>query len=286
MKKLFNLKVLSVLVLLCALVIVLILWPGRSHNGKNSSGMGISLISPAFAQERNADFLEREAGMSAYTNVGRSIDLAKAKLAFRTIERETNDYVIGSVALSGYAETEDVHVYVHKDGWIVAYYLKAEPTSKIVDWNGYSGGKITKTKLDIALLFVCSTAEVGMKDVKYYDFRYPDANRLMIVAEAMWNDKQEALETFKIKLPSDFNFHERSFSHYSKRSSGGYDHPSIMYINEKQISIITRNYQSITNYGFLSQTLLPFDTFHVIKIYSLMSDNTSYGAIVLVYQES
>lgn len=78
-------------------------------------------------------FLEEEAGISAYTNVGEAINLGNAKTAFGTIEYETSDYIIGSVPLPDYAETEDVHAYVHKDGWVVAYYLEDEPVAKIVE---------------------------------------------------------------------------------------------------------------------------------------------------------
>ena len=283
MKKGYLTKLSLILCIIVILVLTTIIWQLSLPEEKRSSGMGISLIRPAFAQADKGNFLEQEAGMSAYTNVGRNIDLAKARLAFKTIERETSDYVIGSVALPSYAETEDVHVYVHKDGWIVAYYLKAEPTAKIVDWNNYSGGKITKTKLDIALLFTCSTAEVGLKDVKYYDFRYPDANRLMIVAEAMWSEGEKVSETFKIKLPSDFNFYERSFSHYY--SGLLYEVPTTeMYINNNRISTISA--KTAINYGAITQTLLPFDIFHVIRIYNRYAQSTSYGAIVLVYQET
>ena len=77
-------------------------------------------------------FLEDEAGISAYMNAGQNIDLNLAKKAYRTIEEETEQYIIGSVKLTGYSETEDVHAYVHKDGWIVTYYLKDEPSAKIL----------------------------------------------------------------------------------------------------------------------------------------------------------
>ncbi len=46
---------------------------------------------------------------------------------FRTIEAETNDYIIGSVDLQDYPEQFDTHVYIHRDGWFMAYYLAADP---------------------------------------------------------------------------------------------------------------------------------------------------------------
>ncbi len=104
--------------------------------------MGISLIRPAFAQEAEASFLEKEAGISAYTNLNQKIDLVKVKTAFRTVEKETSTYIVGSVPVPGYDEDSwkewpDVHCFVHKDGWIVAYYLADVPTSKIMYWMGW-----------------------------------------------------------------------------------------------------------------------------------------------------
>ena len=66
--------------------------------------------------------LDEEAGISAYYKTPGAMTLSQARSAFRTIEIETNDYLIGSVAVPGYVEHFDVHVYVHKDGWILAYY--------------------------------------------------------------------------------------------------------------------------------------------------------------------
>jgi hypothetical protein len=146
-----------------------------------------------------------EAGISAYTNIGLSIDLSKAKTVYRTVEYECADYVIGSVELPGYPGTEDVHVYVSKSGWVRAYYLKDEPVAKIIDWNDYQGGTITGTKLEDGLAKMCDGIGVALIDVKYYDFRYPNANRLMIVADAKYD---EGTDTFDIKIPGDFTVYE------------------------------------------------------------------------------
>lgn len=223
-------------------------------------------------------YLEDEAGISAYTNVEETIDLEDAKTAFRTIEHETEEYIIGSVPLPDYAETEDVHVYVHTDGWVVAYYLEAEPASKIVDWEDYSTAEIiTGTKLEDGVSEVCNAAGVPIRNLKYYDFRYQNANRLMIVADAVWDSRGP--DTFTIKLPSDFSFYERSFSHYF--SGNSYDY-SRMYIDEDQISELYSD--EATDYGQLSATQLSLDTFHTISI-SLTAEADSFDAIVLVYRE-
>lgn len=261
---------------LAILSIASVRWHGSSPDREGSSGVGISLIKPAFAQESGVSFLDREAGIAAYADVGRSIDLAKAKSVFRTVERETGQYVIGSVPLPYYQETEDVHAYIHKEGWIVTYYSRNEPAAKIVDWVNYgTDGRMAGTKLEVGMLFVYAVIGIPMKNVKYYDFRYPDANRLMIVAEA---SRDTTEETFKIKLPSEFAFYERSYSFYSSADCALDWCYGKMYINGKEIS---RSIQRVVYYGLLQATELFVDRFITITLTS----SQTFGAIVLVYRE-
>jgi len=252
-----------------------------------------SFIEPASAsglggQTEGTSFLQEEAGISAYTNVGEEIDLEKAKNAFRTIEYETDEYIIGSVPLPNYPETEDVHCYIHIDGWIVSYYLKNEPAAKIVDWNSYTTDeKITGTKLENGITVVCDAAGVLPGDIKYYDFKYPNANSLMIVADAQWVD---GTDTFNITLPSDFRFYERSYSHYAYDSWG-----SKMKIDGSMISNIGAcNDCGVTHYGLLSPSQIPPEEVHTVSLSHSEGSSISYDycggqafdAIVLIYQEA
>jgi hypothetical protein len=267
---------------------------GISENGIDEGGgkgviplempsfIGVAGASEVSVMREGTNFLEEEAGISAYTNVGETIDLEKAKTAFRTIEYETTEYVIGSVPLPDYAETEDVHAYVHKDGWVVTYYLKEEPVAKIVDWEDYSTDeRIKGTKLEDGISVVCNAAGVPIRDLKYYNFRYANADTLMIIADALWGSAGP--DTFNIKLPSDFVFYERSFSHYF---SGCYADWSHMYIDGDKISYIGS--VGGTNYGLLSSTKLSLDTFHTIKIVgegNPYSGGNVFGTITLTYRE-
>jgi len=284
---------------LTALVLVISGIAMFGYSGTNEEGKGlISLVAPPFISAAGASptgggggaapragttFLEEEAGISAYTNVGETIDLEKAKTAFRTIEYETNEYIIGSVPLPDYPETEDVHAYVHKDGWIVVYYLKEEPASKILDWEDYdTDEKITGTKLEDGINAICAAAQVPSKDIKYYDFRYPNANRLMIVADAQWS---EGTDTFNIKIPSDFKVYERSYSHYAYDTVG-----SNMKIDGDVISTIGKcNDYSVTNYGELTWDQLSPDVFHTVSLWHDEGGvyvGEAFCAIVLIYQEA
>ena len=242
---------------------------------------GASLVDVA-AQRAGTTFLKEEAGISAYTNVGEAIDIEKVKATFRTIEYETTEYIIGSVPLPDYEETEDVHVYVHKDGWVVTYYLKEEVVAKILDWNDYTTDeKITGTKLEDGVSVVCNAAGVPIRDLKYYDFRYPNAEKLMIIADAQWT---EGTDTFNIKLPGEFVFYDRSYSHYTYNGDG-----SKMKIDENEISSIGGcGGKSVTHYGQLSPTQLSLDTFHTVSLLhdGYFGGGESFDAIVLVYREA
>lgn len=186
-----------------------------ANNGKDNMvadvGQTFSLVKPVFAQSTSTTtFLEDEAGMAIYLNVNRSLDLSVAKTVYKTIEKETSDYVIGSLSLPGLPESDDVHCFVHKDGWIVVYYLKAEPISKIIEWSYYSGGKLTKTKLQLGLEKMGLTLGVNVSGAKYYNFKYPNANKWMIIIEI-----QDGVgkDSFNLKIPSEFTFYERSWTH-------------------------------------------------------------------------
>ena len=224
-------------------------------------------------------FLEEEAGICAYTNAGRAIDLEKLKSAYRTIEHEMDDYVIGSVSIPGYAETEDVHVYVHKDGWIAAYYFGNEPVSKIVDWESYQGGTITGTKLELALVQISNTANFPLVDVKYYDFSAPEANKLLIVADGEYT--RGGTDSFNITIPLDITVYERTWSLFGSNSA-----PQL-YIDDLSISSFNADDKRIYRYGDLTPNQLKQGTGHTVKVHNgdKGSGGWSAGAIVLVYQQ-
>lgn len=166
------------------------------------SGEGpTGLVRPALARAAEQTFLEKEAGITAYVNLGRAIDLAAVKAKFRTVEKETADYIVGSVGLPGYSSSEDVHVFVTKDGWVAAYYGKDEPVSKIVDWKNYSkGGSTLPNKLSLGLTQLPLT--IPQAALAYYHFAFATANRLYLVADS---------DSFYVTIPREFTVWERSY---------------------------------------------------------------------------
>lgn len=217
-RKLFRIAIaLTTLIIIASFVMVLYSLNKSSETNNTGNGV-ISLEAPLFTSVAEASpaqdtktFLEGEAGVSAYTNVGQ-VDLTVVKEIYRAIEREEDGYLVGVVDIPDYDDTQAPHVYASEDGWVVAYYLKDDPASKIMDWVSYENTGTVGTKLEIALRLTCDSIGKIMSDVKYYDFRYPEANSLMVIA-----DKDGE---FKVKIPDDITVYERSIWNYRAGGKG------------------------------------------------------------------
>jgi len=155
------------------------------------------------------DFPADEAGISAYVKAKDIIDLNAAKPAFATIERETADYIIGTVALPLHTEEQYPHVYVSTDGWIVAYYPNGRESSWILPWADYAGGAISSTTLSKAAGIVATSVGGTTTGIKYYDFRYPDASKMMIIVEST-----TGTNSFKVTIPTSFTTYAVDWSNY------------------------------------------------------------------------
>jgi hypothetical protein len=213
--------------------------------------------------------MEDEAGISCYYQASSSITLDDVRDAYRTIEVEKSDYMIGSIAVSDYPESEDVHVYVHTDGWVVAYYLAADPVGKIFDWHAYDGTSIP-TKLENTIAVVAGEAGVAYTSCTYYDFRYPNATRMMLIAEV-----SSGTDSFEVILPGSFGFYERSWSH---GNGTGY---SDFFLNGEKLADLGTDYA--TTQGTLTAAQLLPDTTHTFTVEARYDD--TYGGLALVYRE-
>ena len=245
-----------------------------------TNGNGIFFLSrPVMAAE--STFLDEEAGISAYTNLGTTIDLSVAKTGFKTIEQETADYIVGSIALPDLPETEDVHCFVHSDGWIVTYYLAAEPASKIIGW-GYSSPGNLVTKLKVGIDEMCNTLTTVAGDISYYHFHYPLANRLIVITDCA---ASEDPESFNLKIPSDFTTYERSWSHYAVIDCSYNTEHSYFKLNGNTIDQIDE--PGGTHQGTLTFGELGPDIFHTATVDTniFCSRTQACIGIVLVYFE-
>jgi len=189
-------------------------------------GNSLSLVKPVLAQQATA-FPSDEAGISAYVNVGQTIDLAKAKNAMIGIQAEGGNYIIGIMELPGLPEEEFPHMYVSSDGWILAYYSKFAPSSRVFQWYGYGGGTISTTTLQDAIAKICPTIGVNFAQVRgnmgYYHFKYPEATKVTIAVEQFVSPGGGgSADTFNFSIPHDLTLYEGSWSHAA--STNGTSH--------------------------------------------------------------
>lgn len=236
----------------------------------------------ALLEADGTNFLEEEAGAAMYMNAGQALDLSKARTAYKTIEKETDTYIIGSMSLLDLPETEDVHCFVHVDGWIVTYYLKEEPLTKIVAWEYYSGGELTSTKLDQGIAKMCGYVQVPVPpetEIKKYHFQYPSANNWMIVTKSQYG---EGTSSFNLQIPNEFTVYERSWSHWAKGGSSMYPDTSQLKIDDTLISHISTKGPAKMDYGELAYGELPPGQLHEV---SVSSGDQAHVAIGLVYLE-
>ena len=192
------------------------------------------------------------------------------------IETVSDDYIIGEVALPELPEKAHPHVYVNKDGWIVAYYSKDEPASKIMQWIGYSGGKITTTTLEDAIRKLYDALRLPYpEEISYYDFEYPRANRIMLITETI---DVKGTDPFYLRIPSGTRLYEASWTLYQT----GDDKGSIG-LDDAWLGSI--NWGPGILYGDLTN-LLKRDFRHTVKVYHDCHGSCQFTgvAIVLIYQ--
>jgi hypothetical protein len=238
----------------------------------------LALASTAQAQEKGVNFLQQEAGISAYVKVDQKIDLARVRGVFKTEEEPLNDqYLIGEVALADLPPETHPHVYVNKDGWIVAYYSNNAPASKIMQWIGYGGGVISKTTLEDAIRKVYDALPLPYpQDVKYYHFKYPNATRIMVITK-LNNKGRSRTESFYLTIPPAVRLLEASWAlRHSGYNSGR------LGINDKWITNWLEGDGFLYDFTNLITTQAKEPSRHIINLENYGSGSTSV-AIVLIY---
>ncbi|HED03274.1 MAG TPA: hypothetical protein ENI60_00675 [Candidatus Fraserbacteria bacterium] len=236
----------------------------------------IALAAEAQTPEKGVNFLQQEAGISAYVKLDQAIDLKKIKGTFKTIETVSDQYIIGEIALPNLPDYADPHVYVNKEGWIVAYYSNSEPASKIVQWIGYSGGVMPRATLEDAIRQIFDilrrTAAIPFPSVHYYDFEYPAANRIMVATKL--SSQNGGTETFYLTIPQGVRLFEASWSFYHTGSGVGR-----VGMDGTWLAKYTRQlfYGDVT-----SKIKVQFK--HSFQLWNNESSGTSYLAVILIYQ--
>ena len=247
----------------------------------------LALEPPPFVGAANAAdigvaSIASEAGMSAYFKASTAISLSAVRSAFRTIETETADYIIGSVPVANdpgsYYESDDVHIYVNTDGWILAYYLAADPAGKIFDWRAYhsSGRTGISTRLENTIAAIAAEAGVLFSSASYYDFRYPNATRLTLIAEWVASGS----DSFEVNLPGSFIYYERSWS-LGTTPEWVFDSRYLL-----DGAIVHEHDAQVTywraSWGTFPVIQLPTDQSHWIEVTGV--NGHTYGGLALVYR--
>lgn len=265
-----------------AIIFLMVLFP----IGTMAAG-GIELVTPPIGLLADGDsFLTEEAGISAYGQVS-GVNLDLARTAFKAIEQETADYIVGSVAIDGYGEDHDVHVYVDLSGWLVAYYLNHEKPGKIVDWVNYDGVNISSTKLKLALDNVLAAQFLlpfSLEAVRYYHFGWPDATQMLIVTDERTST---GTEYFYITVPTiGLNIYQRSWAH-AVHSTSSTTYPSNFHVDDELLSELR-----ITDpiWMFAEGDLTPLQLYAGLRIpFSLFNDyggqTNCYATVVILYSE-
>ncbi|MBM3282945.1 hypothetical protein FJY90_01700 [Candidatus Gottesmanbacteria bacterium] len=166
----------------------------------------MSFIQPAFAQGAEIlDFPVDEVGITAYIKIEKAIDLKTIEFIFETVLVKASNYLIGSIKLKDMPPGTFPCVYVHQNGWIVAYYPLEIPTAMIIYWTEYSGSPTIRTTLQEAIEKICSTLNIPPGRPIYYHFGYPEAKKLLLVLK-------KPQSSFFYTIPTNTNILECSFA--------------------------------------------------------------------------
>ncbi len=203
------------------------------------------------------------------------------RTGLQTVERETNEYLVGSVRLTDYPDVYDTHVYAHVDGWLLAYHLKRDPSSKIMDLRHYNGMSIDTTVLELAMKKALTPVGASSFTTTYYDFRNPNATHLMLIAKYGSGCFNVA---FEIQLPSAFTFYERSYAQAFAGDCKGYSAGHIS-LDGVLISKVEAGCGWGWNYGTLTEAQLAPYVLHKFD-YGAPGCGTGSAGLTLVYRET
>jgi len=252
--------------------------------------IGVAGASPAnigsgnVAARAGTAFLGEEAGTCAYTKLTPPVNLTLVKTVFKTVEYECEDYIIGSVAVST-DESEDVHVYASKDGWLAAYYLNEEPFPKILK----SMMDFGDNKLEDALQKVCDALWISLPEVNYYDFRYPNANKIQIVAdEVSLAGVTRRSDSFRFMIPKEVATNTSKIYWVAVPDVGSTSTSTRLYLDGNDLGIAVRS----DEYGMLTfaqpgvpGNIVPGD-YYTVKVECMGHKyGTGNGGILLIYSE-
>jgi hypothetical protein len=264
----------------------LVLWSGPAFcqsggvPGEGSQGTVLALAQPAVGQASAlSTFPASEAGISAYIKVDQAVDLAKARACFRGIQAEGDGYLIGIVELEGLPEEVWPHLYVNTDGWLLTYYSKYDPASKLMPWNGYEGGPVRTTTLRDALLRFTTglfsaafSLDAVTPQLAYYDFRHPSATRFVLAVDSV---KDAGKDSFRYAIPLGIQVFEASWAHCSL-DIGGTCPTAVALLDSKEKSKCDGGTKYA--FGLIEAPFLTPEIAHTVEVVAQANCDSGFGS--------
>lgn len=272
--------------------------PGNAiHQEKDSKNIGPFAIALAAPSSVSSAFPSDKAQIAAYIKLNQAIDLNAAGRAFYQLETAGDNYIIGIVRLEqnityskynwhwreGYVY---VHVYVDNTGWIVAYLNRTQSVGDVVYWSGFdfSSPSVSETSLSMAIKKVCDKIGVSYPvikgDVKYYDFEFPGATKMIVAVNTLTYDvnSHQGEEHVHLEIPSSYTLYRAGYSLISD-----YCHEIDVDGTKVDGHCYSPNYYT-KDFDILN--VLTKGAAHTVT-YKMTSDGTDAlgGGIVLIYSE-
>jgi hypothetical protein len=181
-------------------------------------------------------FPKEKAGMSAYIkteDINENNNVTKINEAvafFESLEGEMlveneSTHVIGKIPVK--IEIEEYYfylypyIYIDIEGWVVAYFHKNDPSSKIIQWTNYSPSNYFSTTLENALEEVTEELNLSYSSLSYYHFQYPEADRMTIIIDTV-TFLESSVNNFSVTIPG--TLYESSYSLYYERKLPSSEH--------------------------------------------------------------
>ena len=255
--------------------------PDNAYALKAPPFLSVAYAQSAAPEAAPASIFDGEAGIAAYFQLPGAINLATVVPLYRTIETQTAQYIIGSVQVPDYPESEDVHLYIHANGWVMAYYLKADPTGKVFDWQQYAGSTTIPTRLEKVLGLVVAQLGIPQPSVTFYHFQHPNATHMLLIADR--TTRPALIDSFDVNPTSSYSYFERSWAVGGHFTSTKYYLDGVLI---KELGWKSGN-DWVTSQGLLAPTQLTLDNFHTVKIEIIWEHGTPNSAdagLALIYR--
>jgi hypothetical protein len=213
MRSKLRLRNFAISILFIAVILMIGLYSTTNRSKTDRGNDAISLEAPPFISVAEASqgaeaFPTDKAGISASVKLT-TLNIDKVRTIFSKVVDIGDNYIIGIVPIPNLGGNTEAHLYADTDGWLVAYFTKEEPAAKIMKWpENYSTiTRVTTTTLQEALRTAGQSAGVGIREVKYYDFRFPDANTVTLLVTLASNKPPIT----QVKIPEDWTLYEASY---------------------------------------------------------------------------